>query len=608
MANWGIKHNNGPLTLCSDLGISNINRVLSSQASDELTFDVMTAMMDDDALFEYQDTVELYRIEEDGSTVREFYGINVSNPRRGDDQQEMISYRIMGIWHWLANVGYEQIWKAWDGAELAEYYKSHILMGRNAEGDKVSTNELLVKALEFARDIKGVPLTIGSIEPDISIESKELHDVTIAEFINQVMRWHPDCVVWVDHRTMPTPTLHIRRRMSLPSIELRHDSRDFTIIGNEITERYDLRPSCVVIKYEKTINNDGNEWEQVVVDKYPLAANEHALGVLPITIALAGSSSSTMTQRIKTETVDVDSANWWRRKLGLVGAEGAKYTEFTVSSGQLLDTDGNAIESLDRELIDGNIADWMGKEEAEAVATANITFTYDPGGGKPLQKRTNFPKSYQLRVTDASSGVYQQQTDYDPGDPVPTGVAQTMYESLSDLQYEGSISLVGEEATREQYLGKVLNIMDMRPEWQNMRAMITQVREHIDSGTTVITFGPVRWLGAGDIVDLYRQNRGRTTFSSARLGGKANAGKPEAGDKTPRGNTTDGTQHPLVFEMEPSDEGNGVKFTGDSLPSEIPEGVDIRLRWVYGCNDEGNETRMLVMGSQEFPVEEEEEV
>ena len=57
-----------------------------------------------------------------------------------------------------------------------------------------------------------------------------------------------------------------------------------------------------------------------------------------------------------------------------------------------------------------------------------------------------------------------------------------------------------------------------RPEWADMRAVIQEVVEDLDSGRTIYTVGPPEHLGPQDMIELqrcYRRPEGSTGMGNA---------------------------------------------------------------------------------------------
>jgi hypothetical protein len=92
-------------------------------------------------------------------------------------------------------------------------------------------------------------------------------------------------------------------------------------------------------------------------------------------------------------------------------------------------------------------------------------------------------------------------------------------------------------------MGQVLNVTAGRTEWATMRALVQTVDDDVDNGRSVIQVGPATHLGAGDLVELLRANRGRRLVidNSARFSGiDANAQDGALGNVTANNYTLPG--------------------------------------------------------------------
>lgn len=89
----------------------------------------------------------------------------------------------------------------------------------------------------------------------------------------------------------------------------------------------------------------------------------------------------------------------------------------------------------------------------------------------------------------------------------PVGLAETIYESVSVLHYEGRLPLAEDECTAGPAPGKVLNLTGGLAAWATMNAVIQVVEFNIDAADTTITFGPPAHLGVRDYISLLYGNR-----------------------------------------------------------------------------------------------------
>jgi hypothetical protein len=123
-------------------------------------------------------------------------------------------------------------------------------------------------------------------------------------------------------------------------------------------------------------------------------------------------------------------------------------------------------------------------------------------------------------------------------EPVPTGLAQAIYDAAGTLQYDGALELTEEECSGMAAPGFLLNLTGGRAEWATMFAQIQRVEERVDLGQTRVTVGPAKHLGHADLATLLRVNRNRRISYrlSERMSGSGsgNAAKVQGGEQLPR--------------------------------------------------------------------------
>jgi hypothetical protein len=128
--------------------------------------------------------------------------------------------------------------------------------------------------------------------------------------------------------------------------------------------------------------------------------------------------------------------------------------------------------------------------------------------------------SCEIIVTDAVSKTYTKLASLFTGEAIPVGLAQSLYNSLNPLQYEGSVTLTEQEcgfssragdgvALLRAASGFTLNLTGGIPALASMAALIQKVEEEVDTGRTTISFGPAEQLSPQDLIERLRANRGR---------------------------------------------------------------------------------------------------
>jgi len=98
-------------------------------------------------------------------------------------------------------------------------------------------------------------------------------------------------------------------------------------------------------------------------------------------------------------------------------------------------------------------------------------------------------------------------------DFVPRTLAQDYFNSVSALQWEGSIKLAEVECSGLLRPGKMLNLANGRAAWATMAALVQSVVMDLDQGRTTVKFGPPTQLGTQDFLELARISR-KTTVNN----------------------------------------------------------------------------------------------
>lgn len=498
---WTITHDSTTQSL-EAWGLGKLVLTRQNQAADSLTFREPGGSYDTAALFAFDDTVTLKR----GST-KTFVGRVQAVRRSAADGDEARIYTILGPWSWLDQIVYQQVWKTTGGSDdtLVEERRSRVIVGQDKDGNKIDTNAEMTAAIQWAID-NGANIAIGSIDAGVTIPYQELVDVTVAELIRHCLRWTPDAVVWFDY-SAATPTIHIRRRADLVPVTLAIDPAEAA--GLDFTSREDLQVPAVALKYERSHSYNGETWSTTEVDKYPPEATGSEPRALVATIALEGSSANVEEQKLETETIAETSATWWKK----LDRSLTDYPVGTlqVTSATVLEDDGAGglqASSLTKYIESGSVQDWMtGVTAKEVVVKANIKYT--GSSLKPID--TTF--SVSLTGTDASKSRYTRTQSFTPAESTPVGLAQSLYQGLSFLHWQGDYTIVEDDVSGVATPGNTLRLTGGLAAWATMDAMIQQVIEDIDEGETRIVFGPPEHLSPQDLVEQLRANReARATY------------------------------------------------------------------------------------------------
>ena len=305
-----------------------------------------------------------------------------------------------------------------------------------------------------------------------------------------------------------------------------------------LSPRPDLQVPYVLVNYETTSVIDGISWMTPSQDIFPKPLPADPLAhfrALRATINLQGLQASTVTATLVCAPILADDSahsgdqyNWWLARhrqfqpfdptvppsaSGPAGAADPNnpITNFEIISGsvQIKPTNpGETLRGYPNELLEGQIAPWMNfaKQRVTISCKANIAHR----NGQVVREH---PLTYQCVATNAVSGTFNNQTITAFQEPTPVALAEKLFRACNTLQYEGELKLQEEEVSGSLSLGQLFNLTGGNlPEWESMNALVQSVTEDIDAGATTIEFGPPRHLSAGELVDLLRINRSRSTL------------------------------------------------------------------------------------------------
>ena len=507
-------------------GVTGLTRHRATQAADTCAVRFDGLACDAAPPFPLGATVTVAR----GATTW-FVGRVTSAPATGNDGAEALVCQLSGPWWYLAQLVCQQQWTVRGGA--ASLWLSRLVLGQAADGSRLTTGQVITEALQYAIDA-GAPLAIGTIDPAFTAPLDEVKDVTCAEVVRAMLRWHPDCVAWFDYTTAPVPTFQCRARANLSAVALTVGEPPLAAVEG-LTARHDLQAPAVVFHYETTSRANGQVLTDVTTDAAPTGATGREFGAVVGTIPLRGQAASVLTQSIVTEAIvdDVSDpalvAQLIRRSpvLAMYAADPsitpdginvtslARHPDAADGAGVLPDP------TLVNAMVDGEITDWMMADYGLHAQTQTITVSYaldrgdgDASAGEPQQE------SIAITATDAATGLYTTLSTYVPGDAAPTGLAAAYLATMADLQYSGKLVLVEADAggTPGASLGGVINLAGAAADWAAMRAAVVAETVSVADGTTTLTLGPAGELTVAGLAAALQNTAARAAAGPAALG------------------------------------------------------------------------------------------
>jgi hypothetical protein len=580
---FSIAFSGGAPSSFADLGLAEPKIKLASQKECVLSFKAPGIAMDANALAVEGSHVVVYN-----DAAPFFAGRLFRIARSGDGRAEEIGYEVRDAWWDLARIVYQQQWTTMASRDTHGYpttaaeYLGELILGMDAGGNQLSNGQVIADVVAYAASC-GAYIQVGEIGVAAPIPFDQVTDLPCSEVIRRMLRWSPDAVVWINYTTTP-PAFNVTPRAACAAYNL-------PFIGaperQDITGLPDLIVSSVGINYLQTnTSSDGPSELQVTPDVWPPSSNPRAIGGLPMTVRLAGAVSTYQRQAVTTAPIPTDNSGsdgsdgsddggagggpasdptiqWWQRKvpwlanLGTPGDYDAQdvgnqlvitnvYGVYQQGQG---DDDGSGTVEVDlssypNELLVGTVSDWMNVQWAKTNWSALVKYSYpdstdsysnqdwqavnvfgpDDGSGSSAPCLVTAVAT----ATNAATQTYTQLTAYTAPEPVPDGLAEYLYNCLCNLQYEGSYTAIADEISPAR-LGTVLNLIGGREEWAVMNALVQQIDQDFESGTTVFRFGTFQHLRLADLMELLKSTRTRgvaSHYSERKTGQSTQGGTP----------------------------------------------------------------------------------
>ena len=580
----------GGAVYLSTLGLAKPVIHIASQKESVLTFTAEGMAMDANAAANEGSVV---RVLKNGTPF--FAGRLFRVKRSGSGSAEGIEYEVRDEWYDLQRCVYQQQWTALESRDThgvpttATEYIGELILGMDLDGNQQNNGQVITSVIEWAMAC-GAYMQVGTIGVAAPIPFDQVIDLPCSEVIRRMLRWSPDAVAWLDYTQTP-PAFNVTRRAACEVVNL-----PFAGVPEkqDIQALPELLPPCVCINYLQTnTSNDGPSELQITADVWPEGSNVQQLGALVMSCRLAGSKSTYQRQPVTVAPIPTDNsaggedwpggpANdptilWWQRKVPWLTNLGSPGTYDATDVGNQLvitnvygvyqvgqgDDDGSGTVQVDsgsypNELISGTVADWMDVIWAKTTWAALVSYSYpsstddysaqdwdavnvfgpDIGSGSSATCLITAVAT----ATNAASTTYTQLTGYTAPEPMPEGLAQYLYTSLTPLQYEGSYSTISQEVPLAA-LGIVLNLAGGRAEWSTMKALVQEIEQELETGRTTYRFGSYGHLTMQDLMELIRSTRTRglaTHFAERQTGQSADGGTPidGAGQTPSDGGTT----------------------------------------------------------------------
>lgn len=559
-------------------GVANVQLQLQSQAPDVCTFDVDGTAFDATESFTYGTTLTIRKGRTKPATTWQggeimFVGRVVEVPRTGQAESESVSYKIQGPWWYLDNLIFEQSWQSWNNSTEAydTLYTSHVFLGTTQQNGTIhNTGQQVTEVVQHAIT-NGAPMQLGSGFPAQNFPIAEVKDTTCAECIRMVLRWHPDAVTWFDYTTSP-PTFHCKLRSQLSSVTIPIGEPPLSAV--DLTKRSDLQVPFVQLRFERMDTIDSTP--RLVVETQTAGDTGIKFGGLVATINLLGYTVNHTTALVTNRVIDPTSAAWWTYRYPWLGDTRISGLTIEPGSTEMRRSDGVLLDLADypTELVSGQIAPWMehltaplGSARATVKARVKVKHTGSVGPSdeyESVETLTANIVALNVGYLGSTGKRFSTLETFEEGDNAPVGLATSLYNSLSTVHYEGSLTLVEQDCgdlLRSSVagtlgMGLVVNLTGGNADWVTGNALVQSVTMSLDSGSTTLQVGPPQHLGPQDLAQLTLVNRRRWRYTAPAIrtsGELADGGHGvELGSEVAETDSTQGMQQPakLVARQE----------------------------------------------------------
>lgn len=541
----------GAAVLLSEPQVQSLNITFRIMATSVAELQIHRDFDSDGAWWEAESIVTIFRAPAPGGTAVPFFTGRVQEtPISADGGGEFRTLQLADAWQDLEEIIYQEAWAVGSGSVLIP----KAVLGLDPAGEKISTGQQVAAAVAYAIS-ESAALATGTIDAGVTVWPSEISNTSCADVILGEMRWNPNHIAWIDHSTVP-PTFHMRARAALTA--------EAIDVAQEEVEAFDHArqvrsvPRGVRILYEDAAVIDDTVYRSGYLDT---AGATTGRKIMQATIELAGLNVQLQKSRIETRTMPTDGPTmiayfkkkWPELKDMPDGAFDFKNVKFALAPladqpdpvcAKAPRLEVTEVAELPRELVRGQIEDWMRKKVGQVTVTYDLAIVGNPN---PVQKKIldNFSgvgKTFTVTATNAVTKLYKGISSFTEGEGAPEGIAAAVYAAATAEKYEGSVTLSMEDVPVTTWLGKqislhngVQNLMPAMP--------LHSASMDIFNGSVQLSFGPLPYLTAGDFFELQRMvNRRPVTWMSQEERASNELGASEAPGA--KGDTVSGYDFP----------------------------------------------------------------
>jgi hypothetical protein len=500
----------------------------------------------------------IYRSEDGGTPVPFFRGRVIEAPATANPETELRTLRLADAWGDLEEIIYQEAWAIGGGTTLLP----KALLGKNPAGAEISTGAQIRAAVAYAIT-QGADLQLGTVDDGVTVWPSEITNTSCADVILGELRWNPSFAAWIDHSTSP-PTFHARAASGLAT-------ETINIAGEGVASFQTAKlvraiPRGVRIVYEDAANLDGDVYRSTYLDT---AGETTGRRIMHAIIELAGMSQQRQKSRVRVREIPGEGGGNLAAQKAFLAANFPELAalpdgDWTLENfatalapdplphPQAISPKAPRLAPANKtdvpnQLVTGTIEDWMRKYSGRVAVSYDLL----PSPAAPAVSRKwleNFAgraKSFTITATNATTRLYKSTNSFTEGEGRPEGIAAAVFAAASAEKHEGSITLAGGDVPATAWPGKKVILADGETVITPATVIHSATLE-IPAGVTVLEFGPLPYLSAGDLMELQRMARGRPVTwmsqeerASNQLGAE---GSPSA-----KGDTVSGYETPQLI-------------------------------------------------------------
>lgn len=493
---------NGAWHLVSEMDFGSLNQVETSQSAGSLAWDVESQAADPFA-FNESSVIGLRGRDSSSEAWKVlFFGKMFDAPERKHNANFCTDTFIAhDAWNDLEHTTYQLT-----NFVAESYNKSHVILFRDGTGNRMTTGQQVKAILDYAIS-KGVAISYVQADLDgmtVQAPSDEQTDLSCAEAIQKCLRWQPDYFTVFDYSESGSA---LRFYPADQESSIRLPLSDVLRSGGfSIKKKSDMTLRGVVINYEVENKIIDGTTQSVQSDS---SGESEGPNVLVHTVQVDGSYQ--IATSLNTTIAVADVPTYYRSDLAFVRRFFPQVCYFPSAT-----TGSNLPSSVPYNFyITSGYLDGYGIVSYPMTFSWYVAINYDRTWGTviPCGQGNNEYRyqwvSVSLNLTSSPAGTYTGigSPITVPGELIPTGVANAIYNARTWPIYDGivtrQIPALGSIATPKNNI----NILNGLAEYESMRAPVQRVTRDYFNERETIKFGHPEQAGITDYIDMLRANR-----------------------------------------------------------------------------------------------------